>query len=308
MSQKYNSNGKGKKRKIVTPVRSLEGWKGLGKKVLILECSRQNLSSKGCLEEVAIRLYNYYKYGSGTEGNEDSEVSRIWKNNINLAVNSNHSDDIDVSHNGSNFGEIGDVDWGSQLKSNMSTSINLTDLMSTIRSIIGEEICKRKGDKDMQINLGNQLEQVDSSGVHIKMEMKQTFNSEEILQVKDKGLTVINGRIKTDIGSQHNVKHLPHERWNFFNSGISHKMQKVYLLGWKIYVTFCEKTQLTLLPLVERNIVFFVTTLAKRLTYKTIKVYLCAIQFYSNIFGFKENINNMRILIYVLQGICKLQG
>ena len=62
------------------------------------------------------------------------------------------------------------------------------------------------------------------------------------------------------------------------------------------------------LPLYQQILLFYVTFLAHRLSYKSIKVYLSGIQFCSNFMGLTEKVSEMCQLFYVLHGIRRVQG
>ena len=53
---------------------------------------------------------------------------------------------------------------------------------------------------------------------------------------------------------------------------------------------------------------FYVTQLARTVSYQTIKVYLAGLQFHSNVMGYQIQLSNMQLLYYVLRGIRRVQG
>ena len=61
-------------------------------------------------------------------------------------------------------------------------------------------------------------------------------------------------------------------------------------------------------PLNQFILLFYVTFLARRVCYATIKVYLAAIQYKSNLFGYTSHIADMHQLFYLLRGVRRLQG
>ena len=61
-------------------------------------------------------------------------------------------------------------------------------------------------------------------------------------------------------------------------------------------------------PLDEFILELFVTSLGRRLSHTTTKVYLCAVQFFSYRRGFKDKISDMKVLFDLLKGIRRYQG
>ena len=63
-----------------------------------------------------------------------------------------------------------------------------------------------------------------------------------------------------------------------------------------------------MLPLSQPVLVCYVTSLAQRLAYASIKVYLSGVQYYGSIMGHQNHIHSMSQLYYVLRGIRRVQG
>ena len=76
-----------------------------------------------------------------------------------------------------------------------------------------------------------------------------------------------------------------------------------YRSGFNSYKKFCSHFNKALFPLCSSTLELFVTYLARRLAFSSIKVYLCSIQYLSIINGFSERINSMHKLYYVLRGV-----
>lgn len=94
----------------------------------------------------------------------------------------------------------------------------------------------------------------------------------------------------------------------FFLASLSPNTRSTYKSGFRAYKVFCRQMKWPLFPLVELRLQFFVTALARRVSYSTIKVYLCGVQFESFIRGFDTRIAHMKKLFYVLRGIRRTQG
>ena len=62
------------------------------------------------------------------------------------------------------------------------------------------------------------------------------------------------------------------------------------------------------LPLLQHILQFYVTQLARTVSYRTIKVYLAGLQFHSNVMAYHIQLSNMQLLYYVLRGIRRAQG
>ena len=89
---------------------------------------------------------------------------------------------------------------------------------------------------------------------------------------------------------------------------ISYNTRRVYYSGWKTFRDFCSSVGITCLPLSSRKLQRFVVSIASRVSYKSIKVYLAGIQFISLMAGFPTRIQNMAPLFYTLRGIRRVQG
>ena len=83
---------------------------------------------------------------------------------------------------------------------------------------------------------------------------------------------------------------------------------RLYQLASRNYSLFCTNTNLNSLPVTEFNLMFYVTSLASRLSYKSIKVYLSGIQFHALTLGHQFSIPTMHQLYYLLRGIRRTQG
>lgn len=94
----------------------------------------------------------------------------------------------------------------------------------------------------------------------------------------------------------------------FFLLALAPTTRSTYRSGLRSYKLFCLQLSLVLFPLSELNLQLFVTSSASRVSYSTIKVYLCGIQYESIIRGYPEKISSMVKLYYVLRGIRRTQG
>ena len=94
----------------------------------------------------------------------------------------------------------------------------------------------------------------------------------------------------------------------FFMAALAPTTRATYRSGLKAYRLFCGQMGFPLFPLEQYILQLFVTALALRLSFATIKVYLSGIQYESRILGFHESISSMNKLFYVLRGIKRTQG
>lgn len=93
-----------------------------------------------------------------------------------------------------------------------------------------------------------------------------------------------------------------------FLSALAPNTRSTYRSGLRAYKIFCSQLSLPLFPLNQFHLQLFVTSLSKRVSYATMKVYLCGIQYESLIRGFSQKISHMVKLCYVLRGIRRTQG
>ena len=81
-----------------------------------------------------------------------------------------------------------------------------------------------------------------------------------------------------------------------------------YRTGINQYLEFCATFGVRPLPLSENILENFCVSLSNKISHKSIKVYLCGIQFFSKINGFRSLIEHMLRLEYVNKAIRRFQG
>ena len=81
-----------------------------------------------------------------------------------------------------------------------------------------------------------------------------------------------------------------------------------YRSGIASFTTFCRQTSLPPFPSSEIVLQFYVTSLARTVSYQTIKVYLASIQYYNIVLGHHISITAMDRLFYLLRGIRRSLG
>ena len=81
-----------------------------------------------------------------------------------------------------------------------------------------------------------------------------------------------------------------------------------HLTAYTNYHNFCGQCYFITFPLHPSVLQIYVTSLARRVAYKTIKIYLAGIQYHSNMLGYTEQIAAMVPLHYLLRGIRRTQG
>ena len=81
-----------------------------------------------------------------------------------------------------------------------------------------------------------------------------------------------------------------------------------YQVGIRQYVAFCLSFEVSPLPLREPVLEYFWVSLSSRISHKSIKVYLCGVQFWSKINGGSVLIENMHRLDYVIMANRRAQG
>ena len=92
----------------------------------------------------------------------------------------------------------------------------------------------------------------------------------------------------------------------YLSAAISSSTSSTYRTAWNSYNSFCLSAGVLPYPLNQLILLFYVTFLARRVCYVTIKVYLSALQFRSNFYGYNVNISNMHQLFYLLRGVRRL--
>ena len=93
------------------------------------------------------------------------------------------------------------------------------------------------------------------------------------------------------------------DRMCYLSHSLAQSTQATYSSGWSSYTSFCSRFSYTPLPLSQEVLELYVSALARRLSFSTIKVYLHAVQHFSITQGYVEKINTMSRLYYVLRGI-----
>jgi len=91
--------------------------------------------------------------------------------------------------------------------------------------------------------------------------------------------------------------------------GVALSTRRSYTSGMNRYQSFCISYRIPVFPLYEHNLSPFVYTIFQQgLRFETIKVYLCGIQFFSNMFGYRTDLGSMTQLRYLCRAIRRNQG
>ena len=102
--------------------------------------------------------------------------------------------------------------------------------------------------------------------------------------------------------------HLNYQRDIFLSASLASNSVSTYRTGINHYRSFCSRFSLPPFPLREHIIENFCVFLHPRVAYKSIKIYLSGVQYWSKIHGYMEEIKEMPRLHYVLMGIRRTQG
>ena len=94
----------------------------------------------------------------------------------------------------------------------------------------------------------------------------------------------------------------------YFNQSIAPNTHCTYRSGFNSYSRFCLTISSSPFPVSERNLQLYVTSIARQLSFKTIKIYLSAVRYYSLMRGHACDFNVMHQLHYLLRGIRRSQG
>ena len=91
-------------------------------------------------------------------------------------------------------------------------------------------------------------------------------------------------------------------------AAIAPSSTRTYDAGIKAYLQFCAATSTSPFPITEKGILRFIASAQRRLSYKSLKVYLAGVQFKSICMGFRTQIHSFSRVYYVLRGLRRLQG
>ena len=94
----------------------------------------------------------------------------------------------------------------------------------------------------------------------------------------------------------------------YHTHSLSTSTQATYTSAVNSYRQFCYQGRLVPFPLVSTVLQMYASFLARRVAYKTIKVYLAGIQYHSHMLGHPQLIVTMVQLYYLLRGIRRVQG
>ena len=119
---------------------------------------------------------------------------------------------------------------------------------------------------------------------------------------------MFNGNNQALCASTGSVDTLGLEILRFQTEALASSTLDSYLVGLRSYNLFCTHTGSYLFPLEEHVLQRYVASLAQRVSYSTIKVYLCGLQFFSHMRGLTESISSMPRVYYLLRGIRRSQG
>ena len=100
---------------------------------------------------------------------------------------------------------------------------------------------------------------------------------------------------------------LEQEKLFYLRQALAESTKRTYNVGVNHYYIFCQQTMVVPFPLHEAILEDFVVSLARRVGYRTLKVYLCGIQFASHVKGLPQLIIHMARLRIILRGIRKAQ-
>ena len=98
------------------------------------------------------------------------------------------------------------------------------------------------------------------------------------------------------------------ELHNILRSSIAPSTRATYNVGTRRFELFCRQINVQCYPPSEQTLMFFATSLSKHISFKSIKVYLAAIQYHTILKGWSIKMNNMNRLYYTLRGIRRVQG
>ena len=104
------------------------------------------------------------------------------------------------------------------------------------------------------------------------------------------------------------MAHLDNEVTHLLSSSIATSSSRTYNSGVQCYLQFCSTIAYQPFPVSEDLLLWFIASVRQRLGYKSIKVYLAGVQFYSTIAGHPIEWHKFSRVYHALRGIRKLQG
>ena len=105
------------------------------------------------------------------------------------------------------------------------------------------------------------------------------------------------------------MAHLKREMRSFKrNNALAKSTRRVHGVALKKYRRFCTKYFFRWLPLHQSTLCLYVTYLARSLSFKSIKLYLCAVKQYALAHRFTDCLPNMHQLHFTLHGIKRKLG
>ena len=81
------------------------------------------------------------------------------------------------------------------------------------------------------------------------------------------------------------LRQLEVERCRYFEEALAVNTRRTYGTGVRQYLRFCQEIGVSPFPLNERTLQYFVVSLARRVGYQSIRVYLCGVQQESLVHG-----------------------
>lgn len=108
--------------------------------------------------------------------------------------------------------------------------------------------------------------------------------------------------------SQHSMENLRCIADFYLEKSLAPSTRLNYDRVFNEFCTFCQQSDVPIFPVTEDTLRCYVSFLSRRVSYNTIKGYLCAIRFHALCLGQPFRFNNMDLLYYTLRGIKRLQG
>ena len=104
------------------------------------------------------------------------------------------------------------------------------------------------------------------------------------------------------------LQRLESERCQYLSEALAVNTRRTYGTGVRQYLRFCQEVGVSPFPLDEGVLQYFVVSLARRVGYQSIRVYLCGVQQEGFIHGGSSLLRDMHGLRYLVRGIRRAQG
>ena len=98
------------------------------------------------------------------------------------------------------------------------------------------------------------------------------------------------------------------KQYEYESAALAASSYHVYQVGLRHYRHFCKTSNRKPYPVSQDTLKFFITYLAEKVSFKTLKLYLAAVKLNNIELGYKDKVNKMPQLHLLLRGIKRTLG